>query len=138
MSSGVVLCFVFEKITDFSTLHLKLQLTILFTTVRLVGGGNASSQGRVEVFRRGTWGRVCYHHWDLRDAIMVCRQLGFKGALSATSSAGFGKRKGNILMDYVHCAGNESSLTECEHSAEPLVFLVSHNKDASVVCRTGN
>ena len=80
-----------------------------------------SSQGRVEVFRRGTWGRVCYHHWDVRDANVVCRQLGF----------------GNILMDYVHCAGNESSLTECEHSGEPIVYP-GHNKDASVVCRTGN
>lgn len=118
-------------------MHLKLQLTFLFTTVRLVGGGNVSSQGRVEVFRRGTWGRVCYHHWDLRDANVVCRQLGFEGALSATSSAGFGKGKGNILMDYVHCAGNESSLTECEHSGEPIVYP-GHNKDASVVCRTGN
>ena len=96
-----------------------------------------SSQGRVEVFRRGTWGRVCYHHWDLRDANVVCRQLGFEGALSATPSAGFGKGKGNILMDNVHCAGNESSLTECEHSGEPSVYL-GHNKDASVVCSTGN
>ena len=68
---------------------------------------------------------------------MVCRQLGFEGALSATSSTGFGKGKGNILMDYVHCAGNESSLTECEHSGEPRVYP-GHNKDASVVCRTGN
>ena len=96
-----------------------------------------SSQGRVEVFRRGTWGRVCYHHWDLRDANVVCRQLGFKGALSATSSAGFGMGERNILMDNVHCAGNESSLTECKHSGEPLVYL-GHFKDASVICRTGN
>ena len=95
-----------------------------------------SSQGRVEVVRRGTWGRVCYHHWDLRDANVVCRQLGFKGALSATSSAGFGKGKRNILMDNVHCAGNESSLTECEHSAGPLKYC-RRNKLAGVVCRTG-
>ena len=95
-----------------------------------------AAQGRVEVFYSGTWGRVCYDFWDLRDANVVCSQLGFEGALSATSSASFGRGKGHFWMDNVNCTGNESSLTECEHSAGPLKYC-RRNKLAGVVCRTG-
>ncbi|CAH3104906.1 unnamed protein product [Porites lobata] len=103
--------------------------------VRLVGGGNVTSQGRVEVFHRGTWGRVCFDYWDSRDANVVCRQLGFEGALSAISSAAFGKGKGIVWMDNVNCAGNESSLTECEHNQGPSVYC-SRYEFAGVVCTT--
>ena len=104
--------------------------------VRLVGGGNVTSQGRVEVFHRGTWGRVCFDYWDSRDANVVCRQLGFEGALSATSSAAFGKGKGIVWMDNVNCAGNESSLSECEYNQGPSVYC-SRYQFAGVVCTTG-
>ena len=95
-----------------------------------------ASQGRVEVFYSGTWGRVCYDFWDLSDANVVCSQLGFERALSATSSVSFGRGKGHFWMDHVNCTGNESSLTECEHSAGPLKYC-RRNKLAGVVCRTG-
>ena len=117
-------------------MHLKLQLTFLFTVVRLVGGGNVESQGQVEVFHGGTWRRVCFDYWDSRDANVVCRQLGFEGALSATSSAAFGQEKGIVWMDNVNCAGNGSSLTECEHIQGPSAYC-SRYKLAGVVCRTG-
>ena len=95
-----------------------------------------TSQGRVEVFHRGTWGRVCFDYWDSRDANVVCRQLGFEGALSAISRAAFGKGKEIVWMDNVNCAGNESSLTECEHNQGPSVYC-SRYEFAGVVCTTG-
>ena len=39
--------------------------------------GNTSFEGRVEMCERGQWGRVCENGWDISDASVVCRQLGY-------------------------------------------------------------
>ena len=46
--------------------------------VRLTNG-TAANNGRVEVFANGRWGVICDHTWDIQDAHVVCRQLGFPG-----------------------------------------------------------
>nr|XP_054765114.1 deleted in malignant brain tumors 1 protein-like [Lytechinus pictus] len=101
--------------------------------VRLVGGGN-DAEGTVNVMHNGSWGTVCDFNWDLRDAKVVCRMLGFDGALEAPKSARFGHGSGRVLLNWVKCDGSEENLADCKHPGVGDYSYCGHNRDAGVVC----
>ncbi|KAG6923748.1 deleted in malignant brain tumors 1, partial [Chelydra serpentina] len=79
------------------------------------------------------WGTVCDKNWDLRDAGVVCRQLGCRTALSAPGRAQFGQGSDPIWLNDVHCTGTEAAITECR--AKPWgAHNCTHEDIASVVC----
>ena len=97
--------------------------------LRLVSGQN-TSRGRIEVFYAGVWGTVCSDSFTISSATVVCRQLGFIGAIQVKS---FGLGTGHIWLDEVQCTGTEASIESCPHN----VFGVHnclHYNDAGVVC----
>ena len=102
--------------------------------VRLVGG-NGVSTGRVEVYYNNTWGTVCDNGWSLNDATVVCRELGFPGAISTSCCAAFGQGTGTIWLNDVRCTGSERSLSTCAHPGLGRhAHSCNHGDDAGVYC----
>ena len=101
--------------------------------VRLVDG-TRYLEGRIEMYVNGAWGTVCHDGWDINDATVVCRQLGFSGATSAESSAFFGQGSGEIVLGNVACTGSESNLRECPSGNSGC----HHGEDAGVICSDDN
>ena len=92
--------------------------------------------GRVEVFHNGTWGTVCQHGWDLDDATVVCKELGFLGAVSALGGVHFGPGSGPIWLSNVSCSpqGRGGRLSWCRHIGWGQSSC-GHELDAGVVCQ---
>lgn len=93
----------------------------------------------------GIWGAIDRFTWQLTDAHVVCKQLGFSGAELALRGATFilnspfSKRALKVQwIENVRCLGNESSLIECPLD---IVFTPGRVLGAGAVCtsdETGN
>ncbi|CAB4028560.1 deleted in malignant brain tumors 1 -like isoform X1 [Paramuricea clavata] len=110
------------------------ELLSICSDVRLVGGSD-HNEGRVEVYYKGKWGTICHDSWDINDAEVVCRQLGFQDAESSHKYSNFGGGTGQIWLGDVKCGGRESSLFSCRHNGWGSHLCGdNHNKDAGVRC----
>ena len=109
-----------------------LSIFLVDEKLRLVDGVR-KGEGRVEIFNAGHWGTVCDDSWDIKDAEVVCRELGYYDALGAPMNALFGEGNGHIWLDDVKCLGNELSIEDCPHNGW-LNENCRHSEDASVIC----
>ena len=73
---------------------------------------------------------MCDDLWDINEAEVVCRQLGYGSAVSALSGAYFGQGSGAQWKVYWMCSGSESSLQSCRIGST----TCNHSEDASVRC----
>ena len=80
--------------------------------VRLVNGRDAH-EGRVEILYAGVWGAICNDLFNIVAANVVCRQLGYPGAVRVAS---YGSDSTQIWLDNVQCIGNETSIVQCSHN----------------------
>ena len=101
------------------------------TTVRLVGG-RSRHEGRVQMHLLGHWATVCGRSWDLWDAVVVCRQLGYPTALASVQQTEFGGRSDLMWSYEMDCNGYEANLLECKK--RPSSCSTSSTNVAGVVC----
>ncbi|KAK3704226.1 hypothetical protein QZH41_007849 [Actinostola sp. cb2023] len=101
-------------------------------TVRLVGT-NVSHVGQVEIQYNAAWGAVCDNWWDIRDAHVFCRMLGYKGAEGPIMYIE-GETTTRNLMNFVGCSGKEKSIAECAHWGWWKAHC-SYKRLAGVVCK---
>eukprot|EP00062_Callorhinchus_milii_P026492 gi/632988661/ref/XP_007883232.1/ PREDICTED: soluble scavenger receptor cysteine-rich domain-containing protein SSC5D-like [Callorhinchus milii] len=104
-------------------------------SVRLVNGDSPCA-GTVELYYGGQWGTVYGYGsegngWDMKDAAVVCKELGCGAALSAPV-AQFGIGSGPVVVYDVWCSGRVSALRECPGTRGH--FFWSHASDAGVIC----
>lgn len=95
--------------------------------------GTTPNKGRVEVYRNGFWGTICRDGWDILDASVVCRMLGYAGAWKAGCCEDYRGGTGPVWLSEISCTGREKSLLECDHSGWG-VNNCDHRKDAEIVC----
>ena len=112
--------------------HCKGHSLSLSVALRLAGG-SSEAEGRVEVYHYGRWGTVCDVGWDLQDATVVCRQLGYGRAVGALGRAAYGGGSGPIWYVNVDCSGSEANLAQCAHDGLG-VHNCAHWQDAGVIC----
>ncbi|MBN3323063.1 DMBT1 protein, partial [Atractosteus spatula] len=103
-----------------------------YTGFRLANSSDSCS-GRVELQHDSKWGTVCDLYWDLRDASVLCQQLGCGEAVAAPGQAWFGQGSGPVRADVLECRGNESRLSHCAVSSWGRAGC-SHGQDAGVIC----
>lgn len=105
--------------------------------IRLGGLNRTFTSGNLEVFVRNKWGIVCDDEWDMTDANVACKQLGFnRGAEKATFTSQFGEgswTESDILMDDVRCTGQEQNILSCNYE---YLSNCEALESAGVVCQS--
>ncbi|KAJ6669219.1 hypothetical protein lerEdw1_008028 [Lerista edwardsae] len=87
-----------------------------------LAGGRSPEEGVVEILvPRGSalrWGAVCGEHWGLKEAMVVCRQLGLGFASHALQETWYWQGNSNaaeVVLSGVRCKGTELSILQCQH-----------------------
>jgi len=100
--------------------------------VRLVDG-RGDYEGNVEIYHMDKWGSVCDDEWDMREASVVCRQLGYERTYRVTHSSMFGPARRRFWMDNLYCTGEEKNLSSCRFDGWGANDCTS-SEAAGVVC----
>lgn len=79
--------------------------------IRLAGGMNTSS-GRVEIHQNNGWMAVCGAFWDIKNAAVVCRQLGYGDPIRMYTRFSF-LISVPIAQKSFHCTGLEQDFFKC-------------------------
>ncbi|XP_062891027.1 uncharacterized protein LOC134338836 isoform X3 [Mobula hypostoma] len=107
-----------------------VQLEIDDAKLTLVNGPDNCS-GRVEIHHRGERGRFGNDGWDLKDADVLCRQV---GCGFGESLPRFRPGTGVIWYTWADCQGNEKSLWDCNLQRYLPTRYRNKEQDASAKC----
>ena len=103
-------------------------------------GSEKYGAGRVEVKIGGVWGTIHDLDWELEEARVVCRQLGYADAISALKRASaiwlvkrsYTKETPEWIRR-IKCSGNEEKITDCRYEIQQ---MPNYGRDAGVICQS--
>ena len=129
-------------------LQLSLSLLLLFSHAKAQSYGelrltkteygSSSAAGLLEIFLNDEWGTICDYGFDLIDANVACRQMGYRAAVSYTigfhSPYGIGGENSSVWLSEIDCRdSNGQHLLSCAHG-EVGEHDCDHYSDVAVVC----
>uniref|UniRef100_A0A1X7TKI1 SRCR domain-containing protein n=1 Tax=Amphimedon queenslandica TaxID=400682 RepID=A0A1X7TKI1_AMPQE len=81
-----------------------------------LSGSSAEYAGRVEICIESYWTSLCDQNWDLKDAQVACRELGYSpyGAMPTYGCYTEGQLSFGITS--INCTGSENALLNCSHN----------------------
>lgn len=85
--------------------------------------------GRVEIRMGGSWGSLCDSGFDIFDAQVICRMLGYVG--DAVSHKAYGPAHGPIWDLRLDCIGSEQNIEECRVRIMNSTCRLSHTAGAT-------
>ena len=106
--------------------------------VRLLGG-KTNLEGRLQVRIGEKWGTVCNYGWTIRDAALVCHQLGLTldpddWFLERSQIPNAGTNE-DIILSNVHCTEDDIDISKCRaESADEFENSCTHENDVGVRC----
>ena len=75
---------------------------------------------------------ICDEGWDIADAHVICRMLGFPGALDAIGRSEYGRPRATYTsLSNMQCNGTENSIFDCPHESN---LYCPKSKSAGVRC----
>ncbi|XP_031785209.1 protein bark beetle isoform X2 [Nasonia vitripennis] len=106
--------------------------------VRLLGG-KTSHEGRLQVRVGEKWGTVCNYGWTMRDAALVCHQLGLTldpdnwyMERNQIPSAGTNE---DIILSNVQCTEDDIDVSRCKaETMDEFENSCTHENDVGVRC----
>ena len=89
------------------------------------------------MFYAGVWGAISNSNWDINDATVVCRQLGYSaGAEVALKNGVYSLVSGPVWITNLQCTGSESNVMECVHDGlGNKTEIQRRGSTASVICK---
>ncbi|XP_031833217.2 C-type lectin domain-containing protein bark beetle [Nomia melanderi] len=114
------------------------QMKEMELSVRLLGG-KTNLEGRLQVKVGDKWGTVCNYGWTIRDAALVCHQLGLTldpdnwlMERSHIPSAGINE---DIILSNVRCTEDDNDISKCRaETQQNFENSCTHENDVGVRC----
>lgn len=96
-------------------------------------GGSSNKEGVVEIHYNGTWGVLCSDNWNKKEAMVVCRQLGYAEAIWGDNNDFYDTAALIHWKTNITCNGSEETLYKC--SFENILVGTCQTR-ASVKCHS--
>ena len=92
----------------------------------------------MEIYFNNTWYTVCDIGWDLTDAEVVCRELGYGPVISTRYEMFYGQGSDHISFDNVSCVGTERTISECLYGGWRIGNCYNESAVAGIKCADPN